>query len=172
MALRRPASIATDGEGRRQAQTLLADLRVQHAGSWPPGKEQVVSTVSPETALAPLMHIDGKGPAFPMSAEAFLRNSWLMWGHEKCRTLASRRASISPSRRLAARRSWAASNAGASPAAAPIATLPRTWDKQRDVEKEGSQKYLREAPGTSSAAPRRTARAALCCGSPIGSSTA
>ena len=84
MALRGPTSIATDGEGRQQAQTLLADLRVQYAGSRPPAKEQVVTTVSPETAFAPLVHLDAKEPAWPMSADAFLRNAWLMWGHDEC----------------------------------------------------------------------------------------
>lgn len=84
MALRGPASIATDGAGRQQAQTLLADLREQYAGSKAPASEQVVTTVSPETAFAPLVHLDVREPAWPMSAEAFLRNSWLMWGHDRC----------------------------------------------------------------------------------------
>lgn len=84
MALQSPASIAPDGSGRHQAQALLADLRVQNAGVRKPADEQIVTTVSPETAFAPLVHLDARERAYPMSADTFLRNSWLMWAHDGC----------------------------------------------------------------------------------------
>ncbi len=84
MALQHPQSIATDGAGRHAAQTLLADLRMQYAGARPAETEQVVTTVSPETAFAPVVHLDEREPAYPMSVDHFLRSSWLMWAHDGC----------------------------------------------------------------------------------------
>ncbi len=84
LALSRPASIAADGSGRQQAHVLLSDLRMQHAGAKPAAAEQVVATVSPETAFAPLVHLDADEPAHPMGADDFLENSWLMWAHDGC----------------------------------------------------------------------------------------
>jgi len=84
LALHSPASIADDGAGRQQAQTLLSDLRSQYAPVTPAAREQVVATVSPETAFAPLVHLDAHEPAYPMSVEHFLENSWLMWAHDGC----------------------------------------------------------------------------------------
>lgn len=84
MALRDPAGIGTDGAGRHEAQTLLGDLRMQHAGARAAAAEQVVTTATPELTFAPLVHLDAREPAFPMSAETFLDNSWLVWGHDGC----------------------------------------------------------------------------------------
>ncbi len=84
MALRAPASIEGDGGGRHFAQALLNDLRAQFAGAQAPAGEQVVATASPEAAFAPLVHLHSHEPAHPMSAEAFLANSWLMWAHDDC----------------------------------------------------------------------------------------
>jgi hypothetical protein len=82
MALRGPTGLANDEAGREQAQTLLEDLRVLVSGT-PSPETQTVITQDPVTAFAPLVHLHSREKLMPMSASAFLRNSWLAWAHDK-----------------------------------------------------------------------------------------
>lgn len=79
-----PTGIRSDEPGRVLAQSLLDDLRAATAeplaGEGPP-----VTTPDPVTKFAPLVNLDAAERAWPTSAEAFLRQSWLVWAHDGCR---------------------------------------------------------------------------------------
>ncbi len=81
LAVRAPSGVRSNEGGREEAQTLLADLRT--ASGEPPPNE-TVTTANPVTAFAPLVHIHSEEDLLPMEVEAFLRNSWLMWSHDRC----------------------------------------------------------------------------------------
>ena len=82
MALRGPTGLANDEAGREQAQSLLEDLRVLVSGT-PSPETHTVITQDPVTAFAPLVHLHAKEKLMPMSANAFLKNSWLGWAHDE-----------------------------------------------------------------------------------------
>jgi hypothetical protein len=83
LALREPTPTHDEAEGRDQAQTLLEDLRVLVAGAPSPVPEKIV-TRDPVTAFAPLVHLHSREDLWPMSAEDFLKHSWLAWAHDGC----------------------------------------------------------------------------------------
>lgn len=82
IAIRHPTELGPADAGRDQAQTLLADLLVQQlsATGQPPPRE-VVRTADPAAAFAPLAHLHSEERYWPMSADEFLRNGWLLFRH-------------------------------------------------------------------------------------------
>lgn len=81
MTLRGPTGLRADEAGREQAQSLLEDLRVLVSGK-PSPEPQAITTADPVTAFAPLVHLHSAEKLMPMSADAFLKNSWLAWAHD------------------------------------------------------------------------------------------
>ena len=81
LALREPEGTGPEHGGRHLAQTLLEDLRVLVAGAPSPAR-QTITTKDPVTAFAPLVHLHSDEDLWPMSAEKFLANSWLVWAHD------------------------------------------------------------------------------------------
>lgn len=84
LVLGAPTGIRTDEPGREQAQSLLADLRTATADPGGAGEAKAITTSDPVTAFAPLVNLHVRERAWPMSAEAFLRGSWLVWAHDDC----------------------------------------------------------------------------------------
>ena len=81
MSLRGPTGLRADEVGREQAQSLLEDLRGLISGKPAPDPRPII-TSDPVTAFAPLVHLHADEKLMPMSAEAFLKNSWLAWAHD------------------------------------------------------------------------------------------
>jgi hypothetical protein len=104
LAMREPVGVRPDEPGREQANTLLADLKQEAEGA--STKPRIVTTVSPEVAFAPLVHLHSDDELRPMSARGFVDNSVLVWSNrgaegpgcdsQKVRDLEERRLGIGP----------------------------------------------------------------------------
>jgi hypothetical protein len=81
LSLREPTGVRADEAGREQAQSLLEDLRALVAGAPSPARQPIV-TGDPVTAFAPLVHLHSREELWPISADTFLKNSWLGWAHD------------------------------------------------------------------------------------------
>jgi len=85
LAMREPIGIDPDDAGRDQAQSLLVELQ-QSTVAQQPTKRELVTTINPVVAFAPLVHLHSRETLFPMSAQGFLDNAWLGWRHDSgCR---------------------------------------------------------------------------------------
>ncbi|MGB2711319.1 MAG: hypothetical protein WBC33_07365 [Conexibacter sp.] len=83
LVMREPTGIRSDEPGRDEAQSLLADLRL--ATSDPAEvATQPITTSDPVTAFAPLVNLHVRERSWPMQAEAFLADAWLVWVREGC----------------------------------------------------------------------------------------
>jgi hypothetical protein len=86
LAIRAPTRLGPDAAGRAEALSLLEELRARQAlASHPEGAQApVIVTRAPEETFAPLVHLHNAERYLPMSADFFLRNSWLAWSHHGC----------------------------------------------------------------------------------------
>jgi hypothetical protein len=81
VAMREPVGIKPEEAGREQAQSLLADLQSQQNVALASSKAEVVTTVNPVAAFAPLVNLHSRERAWPMSVDAFLKDAVLVWHH-------------------------------------------------------------------------------------------
>ncbi|MDW5595647.1 hypothetical protein VSS74_14955 [Conexibacter stalactiti] len=87
LVLRAPAGLDNDQSGRRQAQSLLADLR---AATAPADVAEPVNTADPVRTFAPLVSLHADERSLPMSADDFVAHSRLVWAISGCTPLRER----------------------------------------------------------------------------------
>jgi hypothetical protein len=86
MALRSPAGLGPEAEGREQAETLLEDLiagRREATGEQPPPADPIV-TDDPIRTFAPLASIHSREPVAPTTVDYFLNSARLFWSFRGC----------------------------------------------------------------------------------------
>jgi hypothetical protein len=83
LVVRAPTLLGPAAAGRAEALTLLEELRTRQALADHPQATQapVIATSDPATTFAPLIQLHAGEKYLPMSADFFLRNSWLAWAH-------------------------------------------------------------------------------------------
>lgn len=79
--IQEPTGVEVDDPGRAQAYELLEDLR-RDATPATTAAPQPVTTIHPEIAFAPLVHLNSRESWYPMSARGFLDNSTLRWRND------------------------------------------------------------------------------------------
>jgi|GEM_PF-1988140 len=80
VAMREPTGVHKDEPGRAQANTLLADLKEATAAG-DETKVDPVTTVNPQVAFAPLVHLHVDEDLLPMNPRAFIDNAELRWSN-------------------------------------------------------------------------------------------
>jgi hypothetical protein len=83
LVVRAPTELGPEAAGRAEALSLLEELRTRQAFANHPqaALAPVIATRDPVTTFAPLLHLHVDESYLPMSADFFLRNSWLAWAH-------------------------------------------------------------------------------------------
>jgi hypothetical protein len=83
LVVRAPTQLGPEAGGRAEAISLMEELRTRQALADHPKavRAPVIATRHPATTFAPLIHLNADERYLPMSADFFLRNSWLGWAH-------------------------------------------------------------------------------------------